>query len=71
MKLSLSRHFIILAVALALTNLSAAAFDLKGLFGGGSSSDSDGNDNKLGNIIGGIVGNLLSDKDVDTSNLEG
>ncbi|MDE7032134.1 MAG: hypothetical protein K2O79_02895, partial [Muribaculaceae bacterium] len=62
MKLSLSRHFIILAVALALTNLSAAAFDLKGLFGGGSSSssESDGNDNKLGNIIGGIVGNLIS-----------
>ncbi len=73
MKLSLSRHFIILAVALALTNLSAAAFDLKGLFGGGSSSssESDGNDNKLGNIIGGIVGNLISDKDVDPSQLEG
>ena len=59
-------------LAAAICSAPAAAFDLKGLFGGsGSSDNSDNSGSQLENILGNIVGTVLSDKDVDPSQLEG
>lgn len=59
----------IIAFALLLMSLSASAFDLKDLFGGGSGQQGSGG--ALGDVLGGILGDLTSTDEFKPEQLVG